>query len=1034
MSLAEFCVKRPAFTTVLVLSLVVTGLFSFRDLSVDLLPKADPATVTVNLRLPGASPDEMSASVAEPLEQALSGVAGVDEIESRLGVGTARITVKFVLERDINEAAQDVREKVAGALGSLPPQVQPPVVAKVDPDAQPIFSVAIAGPYPLRTITEVADKQIRRALEAVDGVGEVSIAGGRAREVHIQVDLEKLTAHGLSVGQVRDAIQSDNVEVPGGRIDQGDAEVMLRTPGRFDRLDQFGQIVVASQGGAPIRVSDVARVEDTEEDARTSAFYDGQRAVVIDVRRQSGQNTVAVIAGVKQALKDVAPLLPPDLTIVESRDDSRFIYASIASLQEHLILGSLLASLVVLLFIRNIPAMIISALAIPASLVASFTVMRALGFTLNTMTLLGLTLAVGIVIDDAIVVLENIFRKIDEEGLPPVRAAIEGTSEVLLAVAATSVSLVVIFLPVAFMTGYAQRFIYPFGITMASAIMVSFLIAVTLTPMLGARLLRPSGGHRARDGRAYRWIDGAYARSVRWSLAHRGLVVAVAAAVFASTFPIARTVGRSFLPNEDQGEFEMTVDAPEGTSLAGMEKLVVAIGKQLEAVPEVARVIPTIFERVNHSHLLVQLKPLGERRKSQEQVGMDVRRLMAGYSAYRPTVVFRTPIGGGESNAWPILVNLYGPDLRTLSGYALKLNERLGSLPQFIDVKARVNLGNPELRVEVNRQRAADLGVRVAGLAAALRLMISGEDEITSYREGGERYPVKMRVREAQRNDVQSVGGLMVPAVGGGLVRLDNVARLERGEGPTSITRLDRQFAMGVSADLRPGTPLDAAVPIVRDEIKKLKLPAGYRAKFAGQSKVLDETATNMIIAISLASIFVYLVLVAQFESFVQPLIIMTALPLSIPFALVTLAVTHRALNLWSTLGILLLLGIVKKNSILQVDYTNVLRRRGVPLQEALVEASRTRLRPILMTTAAIIVGLIPTALGTGAGARQRGDIAVTIIGGQTLCLFLTLLLVPVAYSLTEEARERLRSSPMRARVARLAGRVLGRPASEPVA
>jgi len=311
MSLAEFCVRRPAFTTVLVLTLVVTGIFSFRDLAVDLLPKADPATVTVNVRLPGASPDEMSTSVAEPLEQALSGVAGVDEIESRLGVGTARITVKFVLERDINEAAQDVREKVSGALGALPPQVLPPVIAKVDPDAQPIFSVAVAGPYPLRTITEVADKQIRRALEAVDGVGEVSISGGRAREIHVEVDLEKLTAHGLSVGQVRDAIQSDNVEVPGGRIDQGDAEVMLRTPGRFDRLDQFGQIVVTSQGGAPIRVADVARVEDTEEDARTSAFLQGQRAVVIDVRRQSGQNTIAVIAGVKAALKDVEPSLPP---------------------------------------------------------------------------------------------------------------------------------------------------------------------------------------------------------------------------------------------------------------------------------------------------------------------------------------------------------------------------------------------------------------------------------------------------------------------------------------------------------------------------------------------------------------------------------------------------------------------------------------------------------------------------------------------------------------------------------------------------
>ncbi len=1034
MSLAEFCVRRPAFTTVLVLSLVVTGIFSFRDLSVDLLPKADAATVTVVERLPGASPDEMSSSVAEPLEQALSGIAGIDEIQSRLGVGIATLTIKFVLERDINEAAQDVREKVSGALGSLPPEVLPPVIAKVDPDSQPIFSVAVGGAYPLRTLTEIADKQIRRALEAVNGVGEVTIAGGRAREIHVELDLQKLTAHGLAIGQVRDAIQSDNVEIPGGRLDQGDAEVMLRTPGRFESMDQFGQIVIASQGGAPIRVADVARVEDAQEDARSAVFVKGQRAILIDVRRQSGQNTIAVIDGIKAALETITPQLPPGLTLVPMHDESRFINASIASLQEHLILGSLLASLVVLLFIRNIPAMLISALSIPASLIATFTLMRALDFTLNTMTLLGLTLAVGIVIDDAIVVLENIFRKIDEEGLPPVRAAIEGTSEVLLAVAATSISLVVIFLPVAFMTGYAQRFIYPFGMTMACAIMVSFLVSVTLTPMLGARMLGRASGHRARDEKAYRWIDGVYTRSVRWSLAHRGVIVAIALVTFASTWPIARLVGRSFLPNEDQGEFEITVDGPEGTSLAGMEKVVVPMAKVIEGVDGVAHVTPTIAERVNHSHLLVQLAPIDQRDHSQEEIAMAVRKAMAGYAAYRPTVVVRTPTGGGESNAWPILVNLYGPDLHRLSGYALQLNERLQKLPQFIDVKARVNLGNPELRVDVDRQRAADLGVRVAPLARALRLLVSGEDEITSFREDGERYPVKMRVREDQRNDVQAVGGLMVASTGGGLVRIDNVARLERGEGPTSITRLDRQFAMGVSADIRPGQALDAAVPAVRAEIKKLNLPAGYRAKFAGQSKVLDETAANMIIAVLLASIFVYLVLVAQFESFVQPLIIMTALPLSVPFALLTLAITHRTLNLWSTLGILLLLGIVKKNSILQVDYTNVLRRRGVALDDALLEASRTRLRPILMTTAAIVVGLIPTALGSGAGARQRGDIAVTIIGGQTLCLFLTLLLVPVAYSLTEEARERLQASPIRARAARLFGRLIGRPATGPVA
>ncbi len=507
MKFAEFCVRRPAFTTVLIMALVVTGLFSFRDLNVDLLPKADPATVSVNVRLPGASPDEMSSSIAEPLEQALAGVAGVDQIESRLGVGSARITIRFVLERDINEAAQDIREKVAGAMGRLPPQVEPPVIAKVDPDAQPIFAIALGGPQGLRALTEIADKRIRRALEAVNGVGEVTVSGGRLREVHVELDVEKLASHGLSASQVREAIVSDNVEIPGGRIDQGDAEVMLRTPGRFERVPEFGQIVVANQGGAPIRVSDVAEVRDTEEEARTSAFLRGQRAVVVEVRRQSGQNTIRVIEDIKAALDEIKPQLPKDLTMVTTRDDSTFIYASIASLEEHLLVGSILASLIVLIFIRNLPATIISSLAIPASLIATFTLMRAMDFTLNTMTLLGLTLAVGIVIDDAIVVLENIYRKIDEEGASPFMAAVEGTGEVLLAVLATSVSLVVIFLPVAFMTGYAQRFIYPFGLTMAFAIMVSLLVSITLTPMLGREDAAPHAGRRPRQAPALLSMD-----------------------------------------------------------------------------------------------------------------------------------------------------------------------------------------------------------------------------------------------------------------------------------------------------------------------------------------------------------------------------------------------------------------------------------------------------------------------------------------------------------------------------------------------
>jgi HAE1 family hydrophobic/amphiphilic exporter-1 len=854
----------------------------------------------------------------------------------------------------------------------------------------------------------------------VDGVGEVTISGGRLREIHIVLDIEKLNAHGLTVERVRDAIVSENVEIPGGRIDQGDAELTLRTLGRVESPAQFADIVIANANGTPIRVRDVATVEDSTEEVRTGALFDGERTIVVDVRRQSGQNTVEVIDGVKAKLAQLRRSLPSELKMTVTRDDSAFIRASIASLEEHLIFGSLLASLVIMAFIRNFRVVLVASLAIPASIIASFALIRAGGFTLNSMTLLGLTLAVGIVIDDAIVVLENIYRHIDEEGAPPFRAAIEGTKEVTLAVAATSLSLVVIFMPVAFMTGYSQRFIYPFGLTMAFAVMVSLLVSLTLTPMLSARVLtRSERLHRHGEGFFGR-IERAYGRSLEWSLDHRAAVVAISLLVFGSTFVLSPLVGRSFLPNEDQGEFQLTVDAPEGTSLQGMEKMLNALTPKLMALEGIAHVMPTIFERVNHSHIFVELKPVSERKLTQDQVADAVRKMMAAYPSYKPAIFFKTPIGGGENTFFPIQVSLMGPDLRRLADYGLKLLPEVAAIPGVIDAKVSVNLSNPEVRVAVDRQRAGDLGVRLGDLATALRLMVSGEDEISSYREAGERYPVKIRVREDQRADINSIGGLMV-ASAREPVRIDNVAVLQRGFGPTSIQRLNRQYSVGLYSDVKPGHPLDQALREVNARIRALNLPPDYTVKFGGQAQLLDETTRNMVLAIGLASVFIYMVLAAQFESFVQPLIIMTVLPLSVPFALLTLYMTGRVLNLWSALGVLLLLGIVKKNSILQVDYTNVLRRQGMPLREALVQASLTRLRPILMTTAAIIAGLIPTALGVGAGATQRADIAVTIVGGQTLCLFLTLLLVPVSYSLAEEGLERLRHGWRRRATAPLA-------------
>jgi hydrophobic/amphiphilic exporter-1 (mainly G- bacteria), HAE1 family len=1006
--LSELCVRRPVSATMLVMSLVVLGTFSFRGLGVDLFPKADPATVSVALSLPGASPDEMSSSVVEPMEQAISGVSGIDEIQARIAEGRAQITVRFLLERDTNDAANDVREKVASAIRTAPPTLLPPVITKVDPDADPVMSLIVSSDaMSLRTLTELADKQIARAIQTVNGVGEVSVAGGRAREIHIVVDIEKLNSYGLSISQVRDAIVAENVEIPGGTIEQGKGQLLLRTLGRVDASQDFNTIVIATKDDTPIRVSDIGYAEDSFERPTSAVWLGETPAVMLDIRRAMGENTVAVVEGVKARLATIERSIPSAVKLTVVRDDSRFIYASIASLEEHLLFGALFATVVVMIFIRNIRAVIISALAIPASIISSFTLMNIMGFTLNNMTLLAITLAVGIVIDDAIVVLENIFRYIEEKNCTPFEAAIEGTREVALAVMATTLSLVVIFLPIAFMSGYAKRFINPFGWTMAFAILVSMLVSFTLTPMLSSRFLKLSDAARDRKTKErgfFHWLDDWYTRRVNWALDHSGAIIAISVVTAALTIPLNRMVGREFVPNEDMGEWTVHLDAPEGTSLAGTTEVAFKILKELQGIEGVADIEPSIgvsgmtASSPTHIHFLCQALQMEDRKNTQSEIITEMRRRLASHQSYRPSVTSRSALGSGEgTGGFAIAANILGPDLAEIAEYSKKALIAAQKIPSITDVKINLNLSNPEVHVAVDRRRAADLGVRMATVGNTLRLAVSGDDQISFYKESAEQYPVKMRVLENQRGDIQEIGRLTVPSVTGP-VRIDNIARLERGLGPTTLQRSNRQFTVSLIADIAEGHALDEASNDVRQMLANLKMPSTMSFRLQGQSKILDETTANLIMAISLAMIFVYMVLASQFESFLQPIVIMLVLPIAVPFALFTLWITGRTLNLWSALGMLLLLGIVKKNSILQVDYANVLRARGVPLREAIVDACRTRLRPILMTTTAIIAGLLPTSFGIGTGGTGRSAIAVTIIGGQALCLFLTLLLVPVAY------------------------------------
>ena len=1049
MTLAELCVKRPVFAVMLITFLVVLGVFSFRDLGVDLFPKADPATVTINVRLPGATSEEVTTQVVLPLEEAVSTISGLDELNSNASEGSARITCRFLLEREIESAAQDVREKVAGAIRRLPPNILPPIIQKADPDSDPVISLVVAGDKNLRETTEIADKEIKRVLETVDGVGEVSMTGGRDRQIRVYADAERLNAHGITISQLQRAIQSENVEIPGGRIIRGESELGIRTLGRIDAISQFGEIIVANVSGTPIRVSDIGRVEDSFAEPRTWNMIDGKQAVSLDVRRQSGTNTVKIIEAVKKKLEQIARTLPAGVTVRIIRDQSVFINASVASLEEHLLFGSLLASLVVLLFIRNLRSVLIAAVAIPTSIISTFTLLKAMDFTLNNMTLLALTLAVGIVIDDAIVVLENIVRFIEEKHFEPKRAAIEATKEITLAVVATTISLVIIFVPIAFMTGYARRYVNQFGWTMAFAVMVSMLVSFTLTPMLSSRLLKrlarkrgkdqegeqaasdhvpPSDhasplihhDHTSKDVRFFGWIDRRYGRLLEWSLNHRRFVVGVALAAFALTFPLNAMVGRDWIPPDDQSEFTVSMNWPEGTSIEGTARQATEIAERIKQIPEVEFVNPFIHEGIaSHNHIYVRLVDISKRNTTNLEVAAKIRKINSEYRNLRSKIVIPSALGGGELY-FPVRAPILGPDFQKAAELSKQVAERMRGIPGLLDVEASVSLNSPELQVKIDRQRASDLGVRASDVASAVRLMISGEDQISTYKEGDEQYDVTLQLLPEQQKDREVLARLMIPSGKVGQVRLDNLATIEHGLGPSRIERFNRQFQVSVNANNAPDFPLDQAARMVGDEIKKIGLPPGYTYRFLGAVKILEETTANLIIAFLLASIFMYMVLAAQFESFLHPFTIMLALPLSIPFALLSLWLTGRTLNLWSALGVLLLLGIVKKNGILQVDYTNKLREQGVPLREAILQANHVRLRPILMTTFSIIGGLIPTAIGIGAGSAQRSAIAVTIIGGQSLCLLLTLVVTPVAYSIFAELEERSLFAAARARLARL--------------
>ena len=1012
MKISEICVRRPVFATMLVGLLVVVGIASWKGLGVDLFPNIDIPIVTVTTTLSGASPEEVETTITKPIEEAVNTVSGIDELRSTSREGVSAVVIRFLLEKKGEEAAQDIRDRVATIIKNLPEGTDPPVIVKFDIDAAPVMTIAVSGTRDMREITKIADDQVKQVLETVNGVGAVSIVGGRKRAVNVYVNPSRMEAFGLSVPQVKAALQAQNLEIPGGRVETGTRELVLRTMGRMPSVEDFQQLIVANIGGRPIMVRDIGWVENGEEEARSLARFDGHPSVNLVIQKQSGTNTIEVIRKVKARLAQIGKTLPADIRIDPIRDQSVFILRSIREVQTHLLLGALLTSLVVLLFMRDWRTTLIASVAIPASIVATFTIIRAFGFTLNNITLLALTLSVGIVIDDAIVVLENIFRHVEEKGSPPRVAAVEATGEIGLAVSATTLSLVVIFLPVAFMAGTVGRFFHSYGITVAFAILFSWFVSFTLTPMLSSRFLKVqhAGEHGGKASSKENWFarttTSSYLAILRWSLAHRWVVGLVALAVVLSTVPLVGLVGKDFIPFDDQSEFEIYIQMPEGYSLEAADAVFREVEADIRKVRGVKHLLAQIGDvaegDVTQGTIYVRTLDIEERKFSQFDIMKDVRQAMAKYPALRPSVQNISALGrGGGIRATPLTFFLRGPDLPKLQEYGDRIVAEMRTIKGMVDVDTSLSNRKPEVRVYVDRKKASDLGVQVENVASSLNVFVGGE-KVSKYREGADQYDVWLRADLPYRSSIPEVSNLPVPSSKLGKVRIRDVAGLSPEMGPAQIDRATRQRQVTISANL-DGLPLGAASEHVRKIVDRLDLPADYQIEFFGRAKTMQETLSSFLVALLLSIIFMYMVLAAQFESFLHPVSIMLALPISIPFALLSLVVLRESLNIYSILGLFLLFGIVKKNGILQVDYSNTLRATGMPRDQAILEANAARLRPILMTTITLIAAMVPIALGKGPGAASRASLAKVIIGGQLLSLLLTLIVTPVAYSFFDD-------------------------------
>jgi HAE1 family hydrophobic/amphiphilic exporter-1 len=1023
MKLADISIKRPVFATVMVSVLAVFGVWGYQKLSVDMYPEVEFPICTVTAVYPGADPETIESRVVDKLEEAISAVSGIKTLRSTSMENVGLVFVQFELERKADQAAQDVRDKVSAALKNLPSDLEPPLVERLDIGAAPVISIALAGDMPKRDLTDIAKNTVKQRLQAINGVGTVDIIGGQEREFHVWIDPQRLDSFGLAPGDVAQAVASQNVEIPGGRLDSGALELSIKTRGQVHSAAELGNIIITAAGGAPVRIRDVARVEDGEQERRSYATFSGKSSVTMVVRKQSGSNTVDVAHKVKAALVKLRAQYPKVEMKIAS-DNSLFTERAIDDVKFDLLFGALLAILIIMFFLHDWRATLISATALPVSVISTFAFIYFMGYTLNMMTMLALSLSIGILIDDAIVVIENIHRHL-EMGKSPMKAAGEATAEIGLAVMATTASILAVFVPVATMKGLIGRFFVQFGLTVAFAVTVSLFVAFTLTPMLSSRFLRAHTS-KGRIGKAIEgFLDGiehAYTKLLSMALRHRVLTALTAIAVFVGSIFLAAIVPKEFMPVEDRSQFLIKLEMPSGSSLGATETMSESIATKLRGVPGVQDTLVTIggsaLAEINRAEIQVNLVGKKKRNFSQAQM-IDYTRNKIREWLGRADVNFAvepfnmTGASSGAIRNSMVQFNVRGKKYEEISKATDEIIKSLGEQKVVVDGKTQAGYvdldtsyrgGKPELAINIDRDRAADLGVPMAVIAMTMRSLMA-DDKVSEMTADGQRYDIRMKLDESFRKKAQDLMALKVRSTTGQLVNLSNVVSIVDEAGPGKIERQNRQRQITVFANLS-GIALGEATKQVETLANKV-VPSSMTTDWAGQADMMKESMGYLLSALLLAVIIVYLVLAAQFESFLHPFTIMLSLPLSMVGALGAIALTHSMLNIMTMIGIILLMGLVTKNAILLVDYANTLRRQGMTRKEALLKAGAVRLRPILMTTGAMIFGMGPVALGLSEGGELRAPMAIAVIGGLITSTLLTLVIVPVAYTILDAIAER---------------------------